>query len=312
MISYLSTLWDSFFHARTGIQGCKVAGYMRMGFALCFLIDRIIMLFFLDFYFSPTNGVMPFRVTRHNWDLIGWHQKSLFALFPESEAFLWMMAIIGILQGVILFLGATRHLRFHMLCLWWNILSFKNHNVLFWDGEDDLFKLWAFLLLFFPLDHCTIYDRFGFHTSLDLASSSWPMWPFRIFQIEVMLIYMGASLAKVVVEEWQDGSALFRISYGIQDYPGIFNPELLFGRYGSLKLLTWSSVLVEGLCYITVWIPALRNWSVRLMMLFHVGIDLSMNMNMFEWLACVGWCVLLIQPETNQINNSNETKRKPN
>ena len=198
-----------------------------------------------------------------------------------------------------------------MLCLWWNILSFKNHNVLFWDGEDDLFKLWAFLLLFFPLDHCTIYDRFGFHTSLDLISSSWPMWPFRIFQIEVMLIYMGASLAKVVVEEWQDGSALFRISYGIQDYPGIFNPELLFGRYGPLKLLTWSSVLVEGLCYITVWIPALRNWSVGLMMLFHVGIDLSMNMNMFEWLACVGWCVFLIQPKTNQINSSNETKRKP-
>lgn len=307
MISYLSNLWDSFFHDRTGVQGCRIAGYMRVGFALCFLIDRIIMLFVLDFYFSPSNGVMPFRVTRHNWDLVGWHQKSLFALFPESEAFLWIFAILGILQGVILLLGATQHLRFHMLCLWLNILSFRNHNTLFWDGEDDLFKLWAFLLLFFPLDHCTIYDRFGFRISSSGASSSWPMWPFRIFQIEVMVIYMGASLAKIVVEEWQDGSALFWISYGIQDYPGIFNPDFLFGRYGPLKLMTWSSLLVEGLCYITVWIPALRNLSVSLMVLFHLGIDLSMNMNMFEWLACVGWCVFLVQPE----KTPKETKRKP-
>ena len=304
--SYLSNRWDSFFHDRTGIQGCKVAGYMRVGFALCFLIDRIVMLFFLDFYFSPTNGVMPFRVTRHNWELVGWHQKSLFMLFPESEAFLWIFSTTGIVQGAILLLGATNHLRLHMFGLWLNILSFRNHNILYWDGEDDLFKIWAFLLLFFPLDHCTMHDGFGFKgLPSSASSSSWPMWPFRIFQIEVVLIYMGASLAKIVVKDWQDGSALFRISYGIQDFPGIFNPDCLFGRYGPLKILTWSSVLVEGLCYITVWIPALRNISIGLMMLFHVGIDMSMNMHMFEWLACIGWCVFWIQPE--RISHGNET-----
>ena len=280
---------------------------MRIGFALCFLVDRILMLFFLDFYFSPTKGVMPYRVTGHNWELVGWHQYSLFLLFPESEAFLWMFSGLGILQGVILLMGATRHLRWHMFGIYLNIMSFRNHNTLYWDGEDDMFRIWAFLLLFFPLDHCTIYDGFGTKTK-PTSQSSWPMWIFRLFQIEIMVIYMGASLAKAVVPDWQNGSAIFSITYGIQDFPGIFNPELLFGRYGPLKILTWNSLLVEGTCYLTVWIPSLRKLSIGLMILFHVGIDLSMNMHMFEWLSCVGWLVFFVQPETDNDGEKAETK----
>ena len=310
MISWLSDRWNSFFHDRTGVQGCRVAGYMRIGVALCFLIDRIIMLFFLDFYFSPTNGVMPFRVSRHHWELVDWNQKSLFMLFPESEEFLWIFSVIGIVQGIIVLLGATTNLRFHVFGLFLNIMSFRNHNVLYWDAEDDMFRMWVFLLLFFPLDHCTIYDGFGLRPIPSLSSTSWTMWIFRIFQIEMMLIYMGASLGKVVVKEWQDGSAIFRLSYGIQDFPGIFNPDFLFRRYGPLKLLTWSSMLVEGFCYITVWIPALRNLSVGLMIFFHVGIDLAMNMHMFEWLSCIGWCVFFIQPAPTSTDEAEPVKTK--
>ncbi len=287
---------------------------MRIGFCLCFLMDRILMLFFLDHYFSPTRGVMPYNVTRHNWELVGWNQYSLFALFPDSEAFLWIFSAMGILQGILVLLGATRWLRLHMLGIYLNILSFKNHNTLYWDGEDDMLRIWAFFLLFFPLDHCTVYDRFGVPSSQKCitntnATKSWPMWIFRLFQIELVVIYMGASLAKAVVPTWQNGSAMFRISYGIQDFPGIFNPEFLFGRYGPLKLLTWSALLVEGTCYITVWLPALRKTSIVLMILFHVGIDLSMNMHIFEWLSCIGWCVFWIQPEPRNNKENVETDK---
>jgi len=53
---------------------------------------------------------------------------------------------------------------------------------------------------------------------------------------------------------------------------------------------------LEAICWITVWVPALRKLSVVLMILLHIGIDLSMQMHMFELLCCVGWCVFLIQP----------------
>eukprot|EP00532_Pseudo-nitzschia_australis_P005480 CAMPEP_0168168258 /NCGR_PEP_ID=MMETSP0139_2-20121125/2991_1 /TAXON_ID=44445 /ORGANISM="Pseudo-nitzschia australis, Strain 10249 10 AB" /LENGTH=449 /DNA_ID=CAMNT_0008085563 /DNA_START=592 /DNA_END=1945 /DNA_ORIENTATION=- len=113
-----------------------------------------------------------------------------------------------------------------------------------------------------------------------------------------VLIYTAASWGKLGVSSWQDGSAIYRLTYGDEDYPGIFNPDFIFGRYGPLKLLCWSSLFLESVCYITVWVPALRKLSVVLMIFLHIGIDLSMQMHMFEWLSCLGWCIFLIQPES--------------
>jgi len=297
MISSIFNGWDSFFHDRTGIQGCRIAGWMRMAFALFYLIDRIMMAINLDFFFSPDTGVLPYRLSGRNDELVGYHQWSLFMFFPDSMEFVWLVSVIGVVQGVIVLLGATRYPRLHMFGLYLNIMSFLNHNTLMWDGEDNMFRMWVFFFLFFPLDHCTIYDGFGFgSSSSSSSSSSWPMWIFRIFQIEIVIIYMGASIGKLVVPYWQDGSAIYRLTYGIEDYPGIFNPDFMFGRYGPLKILCWSALLLEGICYITVWIPALRNVSVALMVFLHIGIDFSMNMHMFEWLSCVGWIVFLVQP----------------
>lgn len=296
MVLFLINRWDTFFHERTGIQGCRIAGYMRIGFALTFLIDRVIQLINLDFFFSPQDGVMPYSVTRKNIELADWNQYSIFALFPESNEFVWIVACIGILQGVILLLGATKYLRFHLFGIYLSLMSFQNHNCLMWDGEDNMFRVWVILFLFFPLDHCTIYDGFGFGSSSSSVSSSWPMWPFRLFQIEMFVIYMGASLGKMGGPRWRNGSAIYFLSYGVGDYPGIYNPDFIFEYYGPLKLMTWSALLLESVCYITVWFPSMRKVSVCLMVAFHIGIDLTMSMHMFEWLSCLGWVVYLIQP----------------
>jgi len=314
IISSIYNWWDSFFHERTGIQGCRIAGYMRIGYALVFLIDRIVMIFNLDFFFSPDHGVLPYRVSRRNYELVDWNQRSIFQLYPESMEFVWIVALIGILQGVIVLLGATKYLRFHLFGIYLSIMSFQNQNALMWDGEDNMFRMWVIILLFFPLDHCTIYDGFGFGSSSvssSSLSSSWPMWVFRIFQIEMVIIYMGASLGKLAVTEWQEGSAIYHLTYGIEDYPGIFNPDFLFARYGPLKLLCWSALVFEATCYITVWIPALRKLSVVIMIFFHIGIDLSMNMHMFEWLSCLGWCVFLIQPAPTLGAEAKAVETKP-
>ena len=302
MLSFLSKAWESFFHSRTTVDGCRIAGYIRIGFIILFLIDRIFLIKDLDYFFSPQRGILPYRVTRNNDELTdhnnGW---TLFQLAPESATLIWIVYYVGMIHGLILLIGITTFPRLHLLGLYINMLSFHNHNVMIWDGEDSMFRLWCFLLFFFPLHHCTIYDGWGRHISSTTASS-WPMWPFRIFQIEVVLIYMGASLGKLAEEFWKDGSAIYRLTYGIDDYPGIFNPDIIFASYGPLKILCWSALFLESTCYWTVWVPALRKISVASMILLHIGIDLSMNMHMFEWLSCLGLTVFLIQPSTNNKN----------
>jgi hypothetical protein len=298
ILSFLSKAWESFFHSRTTINGCRIAGYIRIGFIILFLIDRIFLIKDLDYFFSPQRGILPYRVTRNNYELKDYNRWSVFQLAPESNTLIWIVHGVGIIQGLILLIGITKFPRLHLLGLYINMLSFHNHNVMIWDGEDSMFRIWCFLLFFFPLHHCTIYDGWGRHISSKTAASS-VMYPFRIFQIELVLIYMGASLGKLAEEFWKDGSAIYRLTYGIDDYPGIFNPYIIFASYGPLKVLCWSALILESTCYWTVWVPALRKISVVLMILLHIGIDLSMNMHMFEWLSCIGWTVFLIQPTDN-------------
>lgn len=49
-----------------------------------------------------------------------------------------------------------------------------------------------------------------------------------------------------------------------------------------------------------VWVPSLRYPIVMSMILLHVGIDIGMNMHIFEWLAIVGWMGFLLQPDDSK------------
>lgn len=77
----------------------------------------------------------------------------------------------------------------------------------------------------------------------------------------------------------------------------MFNPDFLFDRLGPLKLLTWMSLLIETSGWILVWVPQMRVPVVISMILLHLGIEVTMNMHCFEWLAITGWLVFFLQPD---------------
>lgn len=152
----------------------------------------------------------------------------------------------------------------------------------------------AFLFLFFPMHTVTIFDSFGKKIK---PNETWSMWPIRLFQLEMTLVYMGASLSKVTSRSWREGTAMYWIAYTTDYYPGVFNPDFLFNKLGPLKLFCWSAIVLEISGWTLVWIPQTRFWAVMGMFALHIGIDLTMNMYAFEWLAMIGWAVFLVQPQ---------------
>jgi Vitamin K-dependent gamma-carboxylase len=294
--------WNDFFHSRTGRNGCRLGGIIRIGFAVLFLYDRILLGLDLDLFFCPEDGLVPFTVGHEDGDFDdkagNW---TLFRLAPTSGSFLKVFHWIGCLHGLLLLLGVAP--RFQLLGIYVNIVSYLNHNRLVWDGEDIMFKLWALLLFFLPLDHFTAYDLFAqncssstFRQTKDQDSSTWPMWPFRLWQIQICAIYFGTALGKLNGPEWPSGMALYYTSHMSDFFPGIFNPDFLFHRMLPLKLLCWTILVLETACVATVWIPVLRIPTVITMIVLHVGIESSIVMHCFEWLAIVGWLVFLVQP----------------
>jgi hypothetical protein len=125
------------------------------------------------------------------------------------------------------------------------------------------------------------------------------------------LIYIGAFVGKMVGEPWRNGTALYYVSHTTDFYPGIFNPDVLFNRMWFLYVATYLSLLVEGLGWLLIWPTCTRKVTFIIILLFHVGIDVSMTMHIFEYLTMVGWCVFLVEPASCTLVSTSEAAKGP-
>ena len=297
----LCNLWYNFFHGRVGEGAFRLGGYLRIGFGILFLVDRFILGLDLDKFFSPTHGFIPMEVGRESSHFDG-TMRSLLELYPESDQFMWTLFWIGIVQGFLLVVGI--YPRVQLACLFVNIISFQNHNMLFWNNQDVLFRLWCFFLFFLPLHRITLFDLLHSTNKKDPSRSqkittkeeTWPLWPFRLFQIQLAIMYMGLSMNKLEREEWRSGEALFWIK-DLSYFQGgwVEFPDIILNRMPALQLLTWMTLGLELVCWITMWIPALKRPTAFCMIAFNVVVDLTMNFHCLPWLAILGWCATLFE-----------------
>jgi len=212
------------------------------------------------------------------------------------------------MHGILLLLGIAP--RFQLVGILINLISFQNQNGYLWDCEDEMIRIWCFLLMFLPIHlSTTIYDGFEGLVSRrrrpkraraaigpQSSNRSWPMWPFRLWQVEVSMIYMATSSAKLARSTvWHNGQALYWVIYD-KYFGGIFSPDILFNRIPALSIMSYAAIWIESTAWITIWIPKLRYFSFLEALALHLGIELSMTLHMFEWLAIMGWCTFLVQP----------------
>lgn len=183
--------WNNFFHQRLGSEGCRFAGWLRIAYAFLFVADRLLLTLDLETLLSPTVGLVPLKLGRTQVEA---NRYSIFQLAPESDLLLWTVHIVGIIQGILLLLGVAP--RFQMLGVFVNLLSFAHHNQVIWDYEDQMFQDFCFVFLFMPLHRRTIFDNFGLKGD-DKPDDSFPMWPIRLFQLEVCFVYLGSVVAKL-------------------------------------------------------------------------------------------------------------------
>lgn len=191
--------WTDFFHSRTDQQACIVAGYMRIAFGLLILCDRLLVSLDLGDFLD----LLPYGATSKDDEIAS--AITLFQLSPDSKWLYWVLHVISMIHATLLIAGVSP--RFQLVCLHCITVSFHHHNNLLWEGEDVMFRMWTFLLLFLPLDHVTLWRQ------QSELSSSWPMWPFRLWQIELCFIYAGAGLGKLTNERWRNGTAMYHVGF---------------------------------------------------------------------------------------------------
>jgi hypothetical protein len=243
--------WNQFFHSRITTNANNGMAFqwircLRIAYGFCILFDRIMLsldfdMFFLyptsrtnhaaiatlplipcQQYFLPVKDILTYP-DMVNTDFPYSPVCSVAAYFPVSyhSYIFYLFHIVGMINAILLVWNVYPKLQLVLLHV--NMISFHFHSSLIWDGEDVMFKMWNFLFLFLPFhtpstsaaspsndkkDHDIDRHQFG---TVPSVSYSYPIWPIRLFQIELCCIYAGAGYAKLSTEAWRSGNALYHV-----------------------------------------------------------------------------------------------------
>ena len=281
----VADFWDAFFFAAAAMP---MAGIIRISYGVLTLINMLCLKPYLEVWFTE-GGPIPLASAKAILDPDALMPLSWFPhTFAAVQVCYWVM--IG--QIALLTLGVFT--RVNALGVFFWLVAFQHRNMILFDGEDVLFRLMAFYLVWLPSG-----AYFGFDARKDrrpVRERRFPLWRLRLLQIQMSFIYLSTLGEKIRGTDWLDGSALYYVSR-LDDLFGRFPlPESVFNCLTCLQAATWGTLIVEFIIPVFLWNRRLRGPVLLLALGFHLGIDYSMNLNLFHWIMLTGllsfvpWC----------------------
>lgn len=192
-----------------------------------------------------------------------------------SELYARTLVMTGILSAFAL--AAGWHSRLSAFITWVSWVSFWNRNPLLLDGDDAVLKIISFYLMLAPCGHAWAIDAVGKSQGLLV-----PVWPLRLIQCQISLIYFVSGWVKFHSPEWQDGTVLQYVL--IHPHYSRWDGWELIRHHGSQVVLMGISELIrwwELFFPVLLIYPLTRKASVAMGIFFHLGLALSMNLRWF-------------------------------
>jgi predicted DCC family thiol-disulfide oxidoreductase YuxK len=115
-----------------------------------------------------------------------------------------------------------------------------------------------------------------------------------LLQIQVAFLYFYAFVWKISGAMWLSGIAVYYTSRLAEFWR--FPVPYVFEHIWTIKLWTWSTLLVELALGTLVWIKEFRYWVLLAGVLLHLGIDYTMNIPLFAYIM-TGAYVTFVEPE---------------
>jgi len=175
------------------------------------------------------------------------------------------------------------------------LVSFQNRNPLINDGEDTVFRIFAFMMIWLPLDaYWSVLRRSS--ESVARARSHASAWGLRLIQIEMAAIYASAAISKLSGETWQNGTAMWYVSRMTDNF-GRLVPSVYFDHFWVSAGLTWGALFIEATLPVALWFRGTRKLAILAGVALHLGIELSMNLFLFEWVMMLGLLAFVVPSE---------------
>ena len=277
----LFKFWEQFFYQYDNPKICSI---IRIAYAFLLLINILILWPDLLTWFGE-NGRLPYAVSR---EIIDPDTLTIFTLLSKSDWVIKMSYGLFVSQIILLFLGLFS--RFQAICVFiWFVSFVHRHHILF-DGEDNLFRMMGFFLIFMPIGSYYSLDNYfkqrkHIHIQDSSHSSTWAL---RLLQIQMCLIYLSTAWEKMKGEDWINGTAIYYVSR-LDDVFGKFPlPNFILTSVVIMKYMTWLVIVVELFIPLAVWFKETRRFALFLAVGLHLSIEYAMNLFLFQWLMLVG------------------------
>jgi hypothetical protein len=278
----LRDLWNRFFF-KEAFQPC--CGIFRIAYATLLLINVLVWWPDLNQWFGE-SGVLDFASSR---TVIDADTITLFAWLPKTGVVLWGAYFLLIGHLLLLLVGFYTRVQAFGVFIWFT--SFQHRNLLIFDGEDYLFRLFAFLLILLPAG-----KYFALDSRRESDRAVYPIWPLRLAQLQLTVVYISTAWEKLRGSDWVDGLAVYYASrldgiFGRFPLPGVLLESLFL-----MKLLTWLVLVLECFIPLGLWFKETRRWAIVSACFLHLSLEYTMNLFLFQWLMLASLILFLDRP----------------
>jgi hypothetical protein len=251
-----------FFHDAPSYKKC-VSFRITLGSVL--FLNQILLLHRVHaFYTREGYFTGSFMQSRANQIISGWLLPGDWSLFYsfDTPAFVWSIYILH-LAAIIAFIFGY-HTRLMAFIIWIALLSFHKRYPFIATGEDTLPRVMMFFLMFLDLGKKQSHRAHR------------PAWPMQCILLQIALGYCFSAIFKVShSQQWLDGTH----NYAMMNFPlkSYWDLRWLIDYPGFIACCTYWVLFSELTFLFLVWNNALRRLAVLNMVLFHIGIFLTLN-----------------------------------
>ena len=244
--------------------------------------------------FYSTHPLIPVSAFMKYW----WGREPRFDLFPFLPTDELRLGLLCLYAVFVTFIVLGLFTRTSCLCALLINESMFNHFTLAVSGADVFVKIALMITTFSNAGDMLSLDNLGRALKSDwrhdgFRPPSKPQWSLRTLQLQICFVYAITVMYKMSGAQWLNGSAIYYVSRS-EDL-GRFGIPILFDHYLLMKLLTWSTLVFESSFVWMVWIKKLRYKMLFLGVLFHLGIEWTCNIPLFETIM-IGSYVAFIHP----------------
>jgi hypothetical protein len=206
---------------------------------------------------------------------------NLFTVIPQSDIWVRVLFWVFLISAACLTIGLLT--RVNSAIVFICLTSIQQRNLLILHGGDTFLRVAGFFLVFAPAGAALSLDRLIriWRGKEGVAVQPRRPWAQRMIQFELALLYFAGFCSKIEGGSWVQGTALYYV-YHLDELQRFTIPSWFF-RPMMLKLGTWFALVLEFSLGVLIWIKELRYPLLALGLLFHLSLEYSLNIPMFQW-----------------------------